>query len=245
MFQQSARESAARWSADAHNWGALESLSRAEDGAAATLEQLGDLPQALRLRRSAYTHALTLFHADSTTASNRERLQASRADAVRSLWLTAGETGDYRPLFEIAAPTREQVHAAVAESWTNLADLLTSLANPVAARLDASAKAVDLSRQLTAGSPSAAHRLALARSLRSAGDAFREAAHSASGSESLDAYGRSQECYQEALRILDGLEQSGSLPAAESAALVSVTNHLAGAGERLGLQAVQKTMPRR
>jgi len=214
IFQQAARGSEQEWSADRQNRSALETLRLAEAAASLALEELGDLPQALRVRESSYARLAAL----SPTSGTREQARASRADAVRGLWLIAGERGDYRPFFANAPPTREQVRADLACAWRLQAELRGNFG---LASVEAAANSVELSRQLVAADPSIANRLELARSLRTEGDALR-----AAGQHDRDSYG-------EALKILNSLKESRELPSGVSADLIVLTNHLAEAEERL------------
>jgi tetratricopeptide (TPR) repeat protein len=217
-FQQAARDSDQQWSADKKNLSTLETLRLAELGAAFTMEALGDLQRALRLRESGYARA---------------RSAAKRADAVRGLWIIAGDRGDYRPFFENGNPTREQILTALADGWRNHAEAMETFGSPIPARLEAAGKALEFTRQLAAADPSAANRLALANSLRLEGDARRAAAHCSKGAESISAYQHSRDSYVEALKILTSLKESGQLPGAGQASLIRLTNHLADAGDRL------------
>jgi len=222
-FEQAARDGDQQWSADKQNLNALETLRLAELGAAFALENLGDHPQALRLREAGYTRA----------AANRAGSAASRADAVRGLWTIAGDRGDYRPFFENGNPTREQILAALASGWRNRADAIDTFGSSIPSRLEAAGKALELSRQLVAADASAANRLGLAQSLRSEGDAFRAAARCSKGPESISAYQHSRDCYAEALGILTSLKQSGALLSADNGGFITLTNNLADADERL------------
>jgi hypothetical protein len=233
MFQEAARSNQQRWIADKRNLAALETLSLAEDSAGDIWEEFGDLAQAQRLRQSAYAHAAALLHADNATAANRNRVRASRVEAVRGLWLMAGDRGDYRAFFENADPSGEQIRAVLAESWTDRANLISTFGTPVTSRLEASRMAIDLSSALATASPSTSNRLGLAHSLQSEGDGLHAAARASSGTESANAYRRSQEQYLEALKILNSLKESGILPSTENPVLVDLTNSLASAGEGL------------
>jgi tetratricopeptide (TPR) repeat protein len=76
MFQEAARSSQQRWTANKRNLAALETLSLGEDAAGDIWEEFGDLAQAQRLRESAYAHATAFLHADNAAAANRNRVRA-------------------------------------------------------------------------------------------------------------------------------------------------------------------------
>ncbi|HTX39719.1 MAG TPA: hypothetical protein VME43_32100, partial [Bryobacteraceae bacterium] len=78
-----------------------------------------------------------------------------------------------------------------------------------------------------------ADQFGLALSLQCEGDAFRSAARFSKGAESVAAYQRSRDLYQESLGILRSLQNSDRLSAAGKALLFTVGNDLADNGERL------------
>jgi hypothetical protein len=233
QFQQAARASEQQWSADSQNLSALETLRLAEGAAAFTLEELGDLPGALRLRESGYGHAVALWKADPGTAGNRDRWRASRADAVRGLWLIAAEGGDYGRFFEKGSPAREQLRADLAYGWRVRAEFIDNFGSSLPWRVEAATNSVALSRQLVATTPSITNRLELARSLLTAGDAIRAAKALSHATEQGAAYLHSRDAYQEGVKILNSLKDSGELPMAGNADLMTLTNNLADAEERL------------
>lgn len=227
LFQQTARESERRWSADPRNLTALDRLRLAESAATFTLEELGDLPQALHLAEASYTRVAAWFKPGRGAVDDRNRLQESRAVAAQAIWLAAGERGDYSPLFESGAATSERVAAALADGWKDRADLLEGFCGPPAARLQAAGKALELARRFAAADPLPTGRIRLARSLISQGDAFRAAARCSKGAESASDWQSQHNSYSEALEILTSLNQSRQLNAEGNAALISVTNYLA------------------
>jgi len=227
LFQQTARESEQRWSTDPRNLTALDTLRLAESAAAFTLEELGDLPQAQQLAESSYTRLVAWLQPGRGAVDERNRLRDSRAVAAQAIWLSAGQRGDYSPLFENGAATSERVLAALADGWQDRADLLEGFDGPPAARLEAAGKALELARRFAAADPSPAVRIRTARSLISQGDAFRAAARCSKGAESASDWQRRRDSYSEALEILTSLNQSRQLNAEGNAALVAVTNSLA------------------
>ncbi len=232
-FVKSAEESEKLWSAGQQNLHALDTLRRSESGEALALENLGDLPQALRLYRSSYTHATAMFQIDSQTAAYRDQVRATRADAVRLLWATAGGGGNYRTLFDGKSPTREQLLASVVEGFQHrMGDIA----------FESVGQGVELSRQLATEFPSAANRLALAQSLLAAGDAFRATARFSAGT-SQDTYRSSRERYLASLAILKSLEKSGQLPSGGKGSLSSLINHLADNDERAREARGSRTVP--
>jgi len=98
--------------------------------------------------------------------------------------------------------------------------------------LESAGQSVELGRQLATEFPSAANRLAFARSLLSDGDAFRAAARSSRGAAPEDAYRRSRDCYLKSIEILRSLENSSQLPSGGKATLATLTNHLADNDQR-------------
>ena len=103
------------------NVSALDNLRLSEAWAAFTLEQLGDLPQALRLRESYYARALALMKADPANAHNRTIYRVGQENAVRELSLLdgdkAGDKADYRRFFENGNPTLDEIRAMLARGW--------------------------------------------------------------------------------------------------------------------------------
>jgi hypothetical protein len=152
-------------------------------------------------------------------------VRSSRADAVRLLWLTAGERGDYRALFDGSSPTREQLLANVVDGFQRKSGTMGSLGS--------AGRSVELSRQLATEFPSAANRLLFARSLLFEGDASRAAARFSNGAAQEDAYRHSRDRYLASIEILKSLENSGQLPTGEKATLFTLINHLAENVERM------------
>lgn len=202
---------------------ALGSLKASESGAAWVLEEVGDRAAALHFAESAYTHATTYG----------KDVPSSRADTIRLLWLIAGQSGDYRRFYDGANPSREQILADVAYGWRRRADSMEIFGGPVADRLEAAGRAVELSRRLAAGHASGAEQLGLAFSLRSEGGAFRSAARFSTGSESVAAYQRSRALYQESFEILQSFRNSDRLSGAGKALMFTLANDLADNAERL------------
>lgn len=202
---------------------ALETLTLAERGAAFVMEALGDLGQALVLRESTYKRMI---------AANRDRATASRADAVRGLWIVAGDRGNYRSLFE-ANPGQDDILNALAAGWRNHAEAMETFGGPIPSRLEAVGKALELNRRLAVANPSPANRLSLALSLGLEGNAFRAAARFSDEREWILAYQHGRGAYAEASGILTSLKQSGQLSIAGDASLIALTSNLADAGERL------------
>jgi len=108
------------------------------------------------------------------------------------------------------------------------ADIMDTFAIPIPARLDVAAKSLDVTRRRMMSDPSTPNRVALARALQYEGDALRAAARCGKGTESISAYRQSRDHYTEALAILDSLK-----PSAPVADLITLTNHLSDAEERL------------
>ncbi|WP_321472173.1 serine/threonine-protein kinase [uncultured Paludibaculum sp.] len=230
-FQQAARDSGRQWSAGWEDLSALETLRLAERGAAFALERLGDVRQAQLFRDSSHQRA---------AEGKGGELSADHADAVLGLWKLAGERGDYRPYFQNATPSNEQLQAVLAQGWRNQAEFLGVLGGPIPLALEAAGHALELSRRSVATRSSAENRLGLARSLQAQGDVFRAAARSTRGPEALSSYQHSHDAYVEALQILTALQQSGQLVTARRGNLIVSSNDLIDAGERLRIARDQR-----
>jgi serine/threonine protein kinase/tetratricopeptide (TPR) repeat protein len=163
-------------------------------------------------------------------SANKQNLNAQETIRLANFWgsLVPEDVGG-----DPSAPGLDGGNAASADRWRNRADAMDTFASPIPLRLQATRKAVALSRQLVGANASTADRLRLAQSLRSEGDAFRAAARCSKGAESISGYHHSRDSYVEALKILTSLKQSGQLPIAGKAGLITVTNNLADAEERL------------
>jgi hypothetical protein len=211
LLDQATRDSQRQWFGGRQDLSALETLRQATDWAAWTREELGDLPQAMRLR-------------ESNLREPADNSPAARAEAVRVRWLMEGERGDYGALFNHLDPGRRQILADLAQSWRNRADLMSQFGDPISSRLEAAGKAVEFGRGLMAAD-SAAYRLELGLDLLTQGDAFRAAGRASNGAQSIAAYRSSRTCYNESLQLLDS--------SASPAQIVTVKNNLAEVDERL------------
>ncbi len=231
-FEKAARDSEQEWSADKENLNALETLKLARSGADITQENLDGRSPTLRLLETGYERAESLLRSDSRNGGNRARSDAGRANGVRGLLTNFGDGADNRYSIESGNPAGAQI-LALAQRWRNRADAMESFDSPIASRLEAVGKALELSRHLVAVRPSTANRLGLAGSLRSQGDAFRTAARCSKGAASTSSYQRSRDDYLEALGILTSLKRSGQLSTAGEADFMTLMNDLTDTRERL------------
>jgi hypothetical protein len=233
MFRRSAKESERLWSADKENLDALKTLTAAESWIAFTLEELGDLPHALGCREASFARAVALYHSDPANPAYHSDYVLSQREAVRAMWISAGNAGDYRSFYGDRRPTQDALSSTLAQGWRYHEGLMAAFGSPLSARLDATAKAVELSRQSLARQPSAINRVILAQSLQVSGVVYDVMAHAAIGAERISGYRRSRDFFAQALEILNSVKQSGDLPEWGRSSLVKVTNQLAEIDERL------------
>jgi len=106
-------------------------------------------------------------------------------------------------------------------------------ASPIAERLDAVRKALELARKLVSTYQAQANQEALAVTLVAAGDVYFEAARLSKGEDAMTAYRQSHACYAEAKGIMQPLKDSNKLSYGWRYSLVQTINNLGAVDERL------------